>query len=74
MFDFIKKAFTEGAPDYEPSSSRILSGLCTLGAIGWISHIVIHTHAMPDVATLGGATAFSVAHYSANKLTGMAGK
>jgi hypothetical protein len=66
MREFLKQAFTDGGT---PSSSRLLSAFCTIASIGWITHIVAHTHAMPDVATIGGATAFSVAHYSANRLT-----
>lgn len=74
MFTYIKQVFSEGSPDYEPSSSRIMSAICSVASIAWISHIVYHTHALPDVATLGGATAFSTAHYAANKFTGMIGK
>jgi len=66
MRDFIKQAFMDSGV---PSSSRLLSAVCSFASIGWITHIVMHTHAMPDVATLGGVTAFSVAHYSANRLT-----
>lgn len=66
MLAFIKSAFSDGD---QPSSSRLLSGLCSLASIVWITHIVLHTHALPDVATLGGATAFSTAHYAANRLT-----
>ena len=66
MRDFLRQAFMDNGV---PSSSRLLSAICTVASIGWITHIVFHTHAMPDVATIGGATAFSVAHYSANRLT-----
>lgn len=69
MIDFFKKMFSEGGPDYEPSSGRMISAACTLASICWISHIVYHAHALPDVATLGGTTAFSVAHYAANRVT-----
>ena len=71
--EWAKKAFSEGAPDYEPSSSRIISAICSLASICWITLVVHHTHALPDVATMGGATAFSTAHYAANKITGMTG-
>lgn len=74
MFDFFKKALSEGAPDYEPSTSRVLCVICTIASIVWISLVVYHSHAIPDVSTLGGTAAFSTAPYAINKVTGMAAK
>jgi hypothetical protein len=71
MIPFLKQAFSDGD---QASSSRIMSAVCSLASIGWITHIVLHSHALPDVATLGGVTAFSTAHYAANKIAGMVGK
>lgn len=71
MRQFLKQAFSDGD---QASSSRIMSAVCTLASIFWVTNIVAHTHALPDVATLGGLTAFSTAHYAANKLAGMVGK
>lgn len=72
--EWIRKVFSEGAPDYEPSSSRIISAVCSIASIAWITLVVYHSHALPDVASMGGATAFSTAHYAANKITGMMGR
>ncbi len=74
MVDWFKKAFSEGAPDYEPSASRLMSAVCSVASIFWISIVVHHSFNIPDVATLGGLTAFSTAHYVANKITGMTGR
>jgi uncharacterized membrane protein YbhN (UPF0104 family) len=68
MWTGIKQAFSEN--DGTVSSARLLTALCTLASLVWISYIVYHTCALPDAVTLGGTTAFSVAHYAANKLTG----
>jgi hypothetical protein len=65
MKDFIKQAFSDNG---SPSSSRIISAVCALAAIAWISHVVIHTHALPGMAETGGVTAFSTSHYIANKI------
>ena len=74
MLDFFKKAFSEGVPDYEPSSSRLVSAICAIAVIGWGTHVAIHTHALPDPASMAAATAFSTAHYVANRVTNAFGK
>jgi multisubunit Na+/H+ antiporter MnhB subunit len=66
MKDFIKQAFSDGG---SPSSSRIISAVCALAAIGWITHVVIHSHALPGIAETGGITAFTTSHYIANRVT-----
>lgn len=66
MLDFIKQAFSDGGT---ASSSRIISFICTLAVIAWITHVVCHSHALPDAITMGGATAFSTSHYIANRVT-----
>ena len=65
-FDFIKKAFSDNDI---PSSSRIISAVCALASIVWISHVVYHTHALPDAVSTAGVTAFSTSHYVANKVS-----
>lgn len=71
MLEFLKGAFSDGGT---PSSSRIISAVCTIAAIGWITHVVVHTHALPDVASMGGVTAFGTSHYIANRVTTAFGK
>jgi hypothetical protein len=68
MQEFIKLAFSDGG---SPSSSRIVSAVCALASIVWISHVVYHTHALPDAVSTAGVTAFSTSHYLANKVTGI---
>jgi hypothetical protein len=48
------------------SWGRIASTVSLLASIVWVSHILIHTHVLPD---LGGATGFTVGPYAANKVT-----
>jgi hypothetical protein len=65
MLTFIKSAFSENG---EGSYSRIASGVIVLATLGWVSHVVFKTHALPD---LTGALAFMTggvtAHYGVNK-------
>lgn len=68
MWVGIKQALSEN--DGTVSLARILSSICTFASICWVTHVVVHTHALPDAITFSGTTAFSVAHYAANKLTG----
>jgi len=65
MKQFIKGAFSDNGT---PSSSRIVSAVCALASIVWISHVVYHTHALPDAVATAGVTAFSTSHYVANKV------
>jgi dolichyl-phosphate-mannose--protein O-mannosyl transferase len=68
MRDFLRKAFSDGD---QPSSSRVMSAICSIAVIAWGTHVVAHTHAMPDALALGAATAFAVSHYTAGKVTGI---
>lgn len=45
-----------------------LGATATLTVGCWsLIHVVLKTHAIPDVATLGGLSAFSIAPYGVNK-------
>lgn len=68
MKEFLRSAFSDAG---QPSSSRIMSAICSLAVIAWGTHVVIHTHTMPDAIPMGAATAFAVSHYTANKVTGI---
>ena len=65
MFAFVKSVFSE---EGQGSYSRCASAAITLSVIGWISHVVFKTHAIPD---LTGPSAFITAgvgsHYLVNK-------
>ncbi len=60
---FIKSVFSE--PDGTGSTARVLSGVLAVASICWISHIVLKTHALPDMA---GVAALITAPYGANKI------
>lgn len=62
---FWREVFSEGG---QGSFSRVASGFHTIGALAWISHYVVHTHALPDALTLGGLASFVIAPYGANKV------
>lgn len=74
MFTWLAKAFSEGSPDFDPSSARALSAICTLASISWVWYMLIHTHLWPDAVTFAGITTFSTIHYATNKLTAGIGK
>jgi hypothetical protein len=68
MSEFLKRAFSENELPNAPSASRLIMGVSTLFACGWITHIVWHSHALPDVMSMGGLVAFSTAAYTVGKI------
>jgi hypothetical protein len=60
---FLKSVFSEA--DGTGSCSRILSAVFSLAVIGWVTHIVLKTHAIPP---LGDATTLIAAPYGINKV------
>jgi hypothetical protein len=66
MASFIRQIFSED--DGTGSASRVLMVLHSIAAIAWGSHVVYHTHALPDAASLSGVTAFLTAPYAVNKM------
>lgn len=50
---FLRGVFSE--PDGSPSYSRLTSGAITIFTCAWVTHVVLKTHAIPD---LGGPTTF----------------
>jgi len=64
---FLREVFSE---DGQGSFSRVASGFHVAAALGWITHVVWHTHALPDPAALAAIAGFVVAPYGANKLAG----
>ena len=68
LFSFLKSVLSES--DGTGSWTRLGSCLIVLSTLGWITHVVWKTHAIPD---LGGATAFmttgSGVMYGTNKLS-----
>lgn len=59
---FVKSVFSES--DGTGSWGRIGSFAALLAVIGWVTHIVIYTHTIPD---LTGSTAFVGTPYLINK-------
>ena len=66
MFTGIRKIVREvlSEPGGGLSWGRVASAISLLASLVWISHIIIHTHAMPDLA---GTTALVVGPYAAGK-------
>lgn len=69
--EFLRRAFSDNGV---PSSSRILTLLHSLVAMGVLVFYVVKTHTMPDGGTLGGLGAFTTAHYLVNRATTAFGK
>jgi hypothetical protein len=65
MASFLREVFSE---DGQGSASRVLMVLHAVAAVVWGSHVVYHTHALPDAVSLAGVTAFTVAPYAVNKM------
>ena len=47
------------------STSRLISFLLALAAVGWVTHIVLKTHALPDFS---GLTLLVTSPYAAGKI------
>jgi hypothetical protein len=61
--DFWKKVFSE--PDGTPSFSRVATGFLVCFAAGWVTHLVLHNHNLPDFA---GLALFIGTLYGANQI------
>lgn len=65
FFAFVRSVFSEGG---EGSYSRVAAGAIVVATVAWVSHVVWHTHAIPDLTgpsaflTVGAGT-----HYGLNK-------
>jgi hypothetical protein len=66
MLNFIKSIFSED--DGSGSASRVLMVVHAIAGIFWGTHVVWHTHALPDAVSLSGVTAFISAPYAINKM------
>lgn len=66
MANFIREMFSED--DGTASASRLLMFLHSLVGMAWGSHVVWHSHALPDATSLAGVTAFVTAPYAVNKI------
>lgn len=68
---FLGKALAE--QDGTPSTSRLTAFLVTIAAIGWITFVVIHTGALPDLTSASIFIAGGHGGYAANKLSEVLG-
>jgi hypothetical protein len=66
MLSFIKSTFSED--DGTGSASRVLMALHALAGIAWGTHVVWHTHQLPDAVSMSGITAFVSAPYAIDRL------
>lgn len=71
MVKFIRDAFSDNGL---PSSSRVLSGICTLTVCFAIAYYVVRKLTLPDPLVSGGLAAFGTSHYAANMASKMFGK
>ena len=62
---WLREAFSENG---QGSASRLMFFLHSCASLGWGTHFVVHTHTIPDAATLAGLAAFAVAPYASNKM------
>jgi hypothetical protein len=71
MFQHAKKILREvlSEPGGGLSWGRVASAISLLASLVWVSHIILHTHAMPD---LTGTTALVVGPYAAGKVAAAA--
>lgn len=60
--------------DGSVSWGRAASTFTTASAIWAFCHVVLRTHAIPDMATLAGLTSYAVGPYGANKFATAFGK
>jgi hypothetical protein len=66
MLNFIKSIFSED--DGSGSASRLLMVAHAIMGCIWGTHVVYHSHALPDPVSLAGVTAFITAPYAVNKM------
>lgn len=70
--EFLRKALSE--QDGTPSMSRYTAFSVTAATIVWVSYIVIHTGALPDLTSASLFLAGGHGGYVANKVTEAFGK
>jgi hypothetical protein len=68
---FLRGIFCEA--DGSPSIENLISIFLIVAAAIWITHIVIHTRALPEATSLTALTAFCGVHHFSNKLAGVFG-
>lgn len=71
-FDFLKKALSE--QDGTPSMSRYTAFIVTAATIGWVTYLVAHTGALPDLTSASLFIAGGHGGYVANKVSEAIGK
>jgi hypothetical protein len=65
--NFWKMVFSDGG---SPSSSRVLTLVHSLCAVGLLANYSYHNHgAIPDIATIGGLATFATVHYAVNRFS-----
>ena len=64
---FISKALAE--QDGTPSLSRCTAFLVTIATIAWVTYVVIHTGALPDLTSASLFIAGGHGGYAANKIS-----
>ena len=62
---FLREVFSDGGSG---SASRVMMAFHGIIGGAAISHVVYHTHALPDAVSVAGITAFVTAPYALNAL------
>ena len=65
--EFVHKALSE--QDGLPSMSRLTAFTVTIAVIAWVTYVVIHTGALPDLTSAGIFLAGGHGGYVANKVS-----
>jgi len=68
-FTFLKTALSE--QDGLASASRITAFLTTIATLGWVTFVVVHSGALPDLTSASYFLAAGHGGYAANKISDM---
>ena len=67
VIPFWRGVFSDAAPPFVPSFSRVASGACFLACLGWDTFTVVHDKALPDWDALLAQAMFCATAYSINQ-------
>jgi len=64
---FLKEAFSDNG---QPSSSRVLTAVHSLGVLGLLATYSYHNHGnIPDIGTITALGGFATIHYAVNRFS-----
>ena len=68
MKSFWREVFSEPGAEGTGSASRVTMFLFALAAVGWVTHIIVKTHTVPDLLNIA---VFVASPYGVNQLAGV---